>query len=53
MESQSNDAALFKWDSRRGARELAGHGADEGHYFLIRKSVEPSEELRRQIFPNL
>jgi len=38
---------------RRGARELAGHGADEGHYFLIRESVEPSEELQRQIFPNL
>jgi hypothetical protein len=39
--------------ARQAARMLAGHGSEAGNYYLSRESLNPSESLRRQIFPRI
>src|SRR5437762_838339 len=39
--------------ARQAARMLAGHGSEAGNYYLSRESINPSESLRRQIFPRV
>jgi hypothetical protein len=39
--------------ARQAARMLAGHGSEVGNYYLSRESMDPPEDLRRQIFPRI
>jgi len=39
--------------AKQGARMLAGHGSEAGNYYLSRESVDPTESLRRKVFPRI
>ena len=39
--------------ARQAARIIAGHGNEAGNYYLSRESMNPPENLRRQIFPHI
>lgn len=39
--------------AKTAARMLAGHGKESGRYFIAREALEPPDELRKQIFPQL